>query len=201
MQLTDYHNHEQNFLRKKIYLANGKPYLTRVNLTPMTRWGQLCLHIFHQADSTSSPYHDHPYDFWSIVLWGWYIETFLRFIDDGPPRYHVYNRPELVQRARRWLSFRRVRTEHAHKIRFVHLWISLPCITLMWRSPDRREWYLYTDDGQKILGNPKGRPLDSSPTGRLRHDTPHVQIIRRSTAESRAIRKAFQNMFRRNHNG
>jgi hypothetical protein len=51
---------------------DGEPYLTRVHLL---RWwrGRLYLHYFHRGDA--EPYnHDHPWPFWSLILWGGYWE-------------------------------------------------------------------------------------------------------------------------------
>ena len=47
------------------------PYLTRYTVLK-TRWGNLCLHVFHRSDNSER--HDHPWTFVSLILWNGYIE-------------------------------------------------------------------------------------------------------------------------------
>lgn len=49
----------------------NKPYLTRYTLIERPTW-QICLHVFHRSDYPD--FHDHPWDFWTLVLWRGYIE-------------------------------------------------------------------------------------------------------------------------------
>lgn len=48
-------------------------YRTLVKLMPMTRWGQLRLHVFHRGDGDTC-LHDHPSDFWTLPLTS-YVEN------------------------------------------------------------------------------------------------------------------------------
>ncbi|RIV23632.1 hypothetical protein DYU11_11665 [Fibrisoma montanum] len=62
--------------KKIIYGCEGRgdagiPYLTRYTLIQRKTW-QLCLHVFHRSDHPD--FHDHPWNFWTLVLWRGYIE-------------------------------------------------------------------------------------------------------------------------------
>lgn len=62
---------------KRVYGRDGQPstcYLTRIKLTPKTRWGRLCFHFFHRGDHDRDP-HDHPYDFWTFPLRTYYEDV------------------------------------------------------------------------------------------------------------------------------
>ena len=68
-------------LTKIIYGWSGRegdfpalPYLTRYVLIKARSW-QLCLHVFHRSDFPD--WHDHPWDFLTLVLWRGYIENLL----------------------------------------------------------------------------------------------------------------------------
>jgi hypothetical protein len=97
-------------------------YLTVVSLTPLTRWGQLRLNIFHRGDKDPWP-HDHPWDFWTFPLRGrGYLETVLRF-------------SRLEQQTVPGFRWTRRLAEHAH---LVHT--DTPFCTLIWIGPKRRHW-------------------------------------------------------------
>lgn len=62
---------------QRIYGRDGEHstcYLTRVKLTPKTRWGQLYFHFFHRGDQDRD-FHDHPYDFWTFPLRTYYEQV------------------------------------------------------------------------------------------------------------------------------
>ena len=63
---------------KRIYGKHGQHrtcYLTRVKLTPKTRWGRIYLHFFHRGDFDRDP-HDHPYDFWTFPFRTYFEDVF-----------------------------------------------------------------------------------------------------------------------------
>lgn len=122
-----------------IYGAKG-PYLTRYPLTPKTRWGQLCLHVFHREDEDEDP-HDHARDFLTIPLSSSYTE------ETYDPETGVL----AFETVRRFKLHRR-KAEHCHRIvmswnaetvkgvpytRHMKVW---PLVTLVWFFPARREW-------------------------------------------------------------
>lgn len=55
---------------------NGDPYLTRWDIlgTRFTGRANLFLHQFHRGDYEGA-LHDHPWSFWSLILWGGYFEV------------------------------------------------------------------------------------------------------------------------------
>ena len=97
-------------------------YLTRVKLTPKTRWGQLYLHVFHRLDQDRDP-HDHPYDFWTFPLVTYTEEV----LEDGVVRKNRV-------RAFRW---------HFRPAEYTHRMLGGPdgkAITFIWRKQTRRMW-------------------------------------------------------------
>ena len=53
------------------FRRDGRPYLTRYHLL---RWPCLGVYVHKFHDSDDPPYHDHPWSFFSVVLWGGYVE-------------------------------------------------------------------------------------------------------------------------------
>lgn len=137
--------------KKVINGLQGEPYLTRYHLTPMTRWGQLMLHVFHASDPGREP-HDHPFDFVSLVLWGRYREH----------QYHVHYRDynqfwldqccwDMNGTIRRPPSVARRCCRDIHRVTLLG---GKRCVTLVWRSRYKRlhedgspEWGFYLNDG------------------------------------------------------
>lgn len=97
-------------------------YLRRLYLL-RTPWFQVMLHRILRPDPDRH-LHDHPWDFLSLVLRGWYQEQRGR-------RIHT----------RRWWNF--CRAEGAHKITVV----SPDCITLVFTGRKRRDWGFHTPTG------------------------------------------------------
>lgn len=110
-------------------------YLTRIMLTPKTRWGGLLLHIFHRGDADPDP-HDHPWDFWTLPLSTYLEQTLTRdgLLIDVVPRLRWTHR----------------QAEHAHRV------LGAPTrregqetyglggfISLVWHGPKRRRWYFW----------------------------------------------------------
>ena len=69
------HNARSRWLAiRTIFREEGDPYLTRWFLTPAIRGrGRWMIHVIHRSDADKA-YHDHPWDLWSMVLWGSYKE-------------------------------------------------------------------------------------------------------------------------------
>ena len=68
-------NPNRMFRRRLIYCEDGQVYLMRFPLL-VTPWFMLMLHRFHRPDPACL--HDHPWPFWSLVLWGGYWELYER---------------------------------------------------------------------------------------------------------------------------
>ncbi len=145
-------------------------YMTRVHLTPMTRWGRLYLHIFHRGDADRDP-HNHPFDFWTFPL-----TSYWEMVMD-------YEGELTVNKVRRWRWTKREAT-HVHRVvgpvtRFCQhtrrevygdgldelilgrRWF----ITLVWRGPTYRRWGFWVHDDHKHFGM-AGLFMNTNPTTR-----------------------------------
>lgn len=108
---------------------HATPYLTRIWLTPKTRWGQLSLHIFHRGDEDPD-YHDHPFAFWTIPLSCSYYEEVLSA--DG-----------LIAMFRvKWLRRHHRKASYTHRVICPTIG-TFPLVTVIWRSSQRRRWGFY----------------------------------------------------------
>lgn len=102
-------------------------YLTRYTLVDRPNW-QLCLHYFYRSDADEL--HDHPWDFWSLILWRGYIEQ------------------TKTGRQRKWpLMLLHRKAEHAHRVVLVN---KKPAITLVLMFKRRREWGFFTPKGWQL---------------------------------------------------
>lgn len=105
----------------RYYLFGGGDFLA---------W-QVLVNAIRRID-TIDCHHDHPWDFWTLVLWGGYVESVL--LPDGTKK---------VQR--RWpgqLSFRPA--EHTHIITELPWGTSW---TLVWQRAHRRQYGYHTREG------------------------------------------------------
>lgn len=119
------------FRWRDIYL-NRLIYLRRLVLvrTPLF---QVSLHWIYRPDE-GRDMHDHPRGFLSIPLLGWYEEI----MPDG--------QADTVRIARRsWRRWSLKRAADMHRISYVP--IGLPCLTLVFWGPRRREWGFDTAAG------------------------------------------------------
>ena len=111
--------------------AGARVYLTRWWLlgSNESRYA-LMLHKMHRPDDDSC-HHDHPWSFFTLVLWGGYVEEVT--VPGGVKVRN--NRPGMLL----WR-----RAEHTHRI------ASLPrgvCYTLLLRMKKRRKWGFHTPQG------------------------------------------------------
>jgi len=118
------------------------PLMTRISLLE-TKWGELCLHIFHRSDGHEL--HDHPWSFVSLILWGGYIEEAQvfkpRFLGEPLGTSGLW----ITTRKRKWpgmLLFRRA--EWRHRVELVK---ERPSVTLVWKTMRFREWGFFTAKG------------------------------------------------------
>jgi hypothetical protein len=96
-------------------------------LTRWVLWGKrygpgakVFLHLFHRGDA--EPYcHDHPWAFWSLILWGGYWEV----TPDGARRW--YGPLRLLRRPAAW----------AHRVELPE---GRRCWTLVWCGEKARSW-------------------------------------------------------------
>jgi len=103
-------------------ISYGTATLARLSVGLRPDGHRLMLHYFPKQDYAAT-YHDHPWSFWTLVLWGAYID---RSIDAaGRIHYDVL----------RLGSFRHRAAQHRHKTR-------VPCraVTLVLTRPASRAW-------------------------------------------------------------
>jgi hypothetical protein len=111
----------------------NSPYLTRFTFL-QTRFGQVCLHIFHRSDGDEM--HDHPWNFVSIVLWRGYIEVTERG-DENLSQERI--------RQRVWPGFILFRPARwRHRVELVN---GKRAVTLVFMGARVREWGFFTAQG------------------------------------------------------
>ena len=123
-----------NWLKSKIKVERfeisryNRPYLVRWVL-----WGKrfgpgkkIFLHRFHQSDPDEA-LHDHPWSFWSLILWGGYWEI----TEEGKKWYGVGS---LLKRPAEWKH--RVELDNNKKV-----W------TLVWTGDKIRSWGFWCPQG------------------------------------------------------
>ncbi|BCM88761.1 hypothetical protein IAD21_00603 [Abditibacteriota bacterium] len=117
------------FQRKTIYGCDARgdaqsAYLTRYTLVS-GRLGQLCLHVFYRSDADDL--HDHPWNFWTLILWRGYIEqtpTSKRRVWPGMLLY----RP----------------AKHRHRVQLIN---GRKAVTLVLMTKRVRDWGFFTPQG------------------------------------------------------
>lgn len=132
--------------RKEVIHRDGDPYLTRWWFISTRRHGRLYLHRFHRSDE--DVLHDHPWAFWSLILWGGYIEHSDRpihpFVPEASLNFSLrgvhwsrWHGPlSLLRRPATW----RHRVEIPDELRG-RVW------TLVWIGPKVRDWGFHCPKG------------------------------------------------------
>lgn len=122
--------------RRDIYdREGGTVYLTRwwILGSETSRYA-LMLHKMHRPDDDSC-HHDHPWSFFTLVLWGGYIEEITTPADPIVKYKKRLNRVGMI-------LFRRA--THTHRIAGLP---NGPCYTLVLRMKKRRHWGFHTKEG------------------------------------------------------
>lgn len=117
------------FMSPQRIMHYGKLYMWRLRML-RTPWFSVYLHHIVKED-VDTDLHDHPWSFFSILLWGSYWELFPS--EERTKHRHV-----------RWFNFKRA--EDAHTI----TWLSTRRTgvwTLVFLGPKRRSWGFYTSKG------------------------------------------------------
>jgi len=118
----------------RFYRSDLPGYMCRWVLE--TRWGTLRLHNILRSDDDRA-LHDHPWDFWSLILWGGYREFLPGLLHSGNGTYAPIGN-------QRWCgpgSLVKRSAADAHRIALVHG----PAWTLVWTGPRVRRWGFYVD--------------------------------------------------------
>lgn len=116
-------------------------YLRRLRII-QTPWFAIYLHWIYQPDEDRDP-HDHPFNFWSLVVRGGYTERVWRV---SPGRHMLHNRDHgYTEQWWRRFSWHKMDQEHAHMIRT----LTPGTITLVFCGPknENSHWGFYTEDG------------------------------------------------------
>lgn len=122
-------------------IGRGKPsYMIRVHLTPFGwwKWRRAYLHVLGRPDADRE-HHDHPWSFWTLVLWGGYTEKAHVLNGRGRPTGEI---------KRDILSIGSVRyrpATHAHLITRLH---TKRVVTLVLRDNVKvRDWGFWSYEG------------------------------------------------------
>lgn len=117
------------------------PYMLRYIV--QTPWGTVRLHNIRRSDRDRF-LHDHPWDFWSLLLTGGYVETLPGTVRERVSLMHgaVAWKEVPNRRVWPWLSLVRHAAEDLHG-----LVLDQPIWTLVWTGPRRRDWGFQTDRG------------------------------------------------------
>jgi hypothetical protein len=136
---------------KEIRDRNGKLYFRR-NLYLQTKWFSICEHEFFQ-DRNDPTYdkdvdlHNHPRSFWSLIVSGGYVETFILNKDDSPPK-DITHRPG---------TFFFVDLKRFHRVKYL---ISTYCRTLIISKNENVPWGFLVNG--KVIPNDEYRILKNN---------------------------------------
>lgn len=108
-------------------------YMTRVKLTPTTRWGGLYLHIFHRGDADPDP-HDHPWEFWTFPLVSYF-------------EMRMSERPRLELHHVEALRLHHRPAGYAHRVLGPVDPAYKRIATLVWHGPGARHWGFWVTSG------------------------------------------------------
>lgn len=112
------------------------PIMDRLHLW-RTRWFEVGIHHLQSADTMTLGLHDHPWDFWSIVLWGAYWEQYREPWFGGLKGF-----TDKIRR-RGWLSSAFHKCTYQHAIIGVECsrrFRSWGCLTLVITSRRKHKW-------------------------------------------------------------
>lgn len=118
------------FMSPQLIGTETSPYIRRMRII-RTPFFQIYFHRIYRPDNQREM-HDHPFDFISFILRGWYGENVPRA--GGGQKYVK----------RRWWNFKFA--EGRHSIRTVSC---RPVWTLVITGPERREWGFWVDGGTR----------------------------------------------------
>jgi hypothetical protein len=124
------------FKKRTIHNTRGEPYLVRWILI-RTPWFALYLHKILLSDDDRHC-HDHPWNFWSLILKGQYRETTQRRVDAG-----LFALRSRTQRTYKAPALNRKQAEDLHRLDLRHG----PVWSLVWCGRRRRDWGFQTDEG------------------------------------------------------
>lgn len=119
--------------RIRLRRSDGRVYLDRWGIEH-PKLGGVFVHRMTAPDP-GKDFHDHPWIFWSLILWGGYTEY--RAETRRPTR-------RIVSAPRKSWSLRSMRLDECHRIVCLNGPVSW---SLVIHGPNRRPWGFYTPDG------------------------------------------------------
>lgn len=123
------------------YDGPAGPLLVRYRLIS-TPWGGVYLHHLLRSDADRH-LHDHPWAFWSLILWRGYLEVEPALGQGSPGIFVSGHTSELARQTRRRpLALVRHRARDRHQ-----LILERPAWSLIWVGPRVREWGFHTERG------------------------------------------------------
>lgn len=131
------------------------PYMLRWFLFPKNRWFKVFLHKFVRDDDDRAA-HDHPFNFWSILIRGTYFEI-SQITDDHRSLYGSWRRARIIYRSATYRHRIELQRDDDGKI--------IPCWTLVFTGPTWREWGFWCPKGFVPLKE-FADPTDESKVGK-----------------------------------
>lgn len=117
-------------------------YMQRLLVEIGARRRSVRLHVIHRADADQC-LHDHPWEFWSVILWGGYVEEVpAPDSTDAEASAGYPRRATLTVKPGR---FRRMPLGYKHRITGL---LRSKSVTLAYAGPLSQHWGFYTADGK-----------------------------------------------------
>lgn len=120
--------------------------MIRYYLTPKIFGFRLVIHQFHRSDNDRH-YHDHPWNFISIILKGNYVEHYPS-IYQGTDIQHAHRRWDIIKRPKEWKHWVELVDQMCDCGSANCIYAKpVPCWTLVLLYGKRRDWGFWTEQG------------------------------------------------------
>lgn len=127
-------------------VSYGVGSLARLSIGLHPEGRRLMLHYFPRNEDPGPEFHDHPWPFWTLVLWGSYTDESIGLALWTPPDGYVrYIKRDALHAG----SVRHRLATHRHRT-FVHQ----PTFTVVFRGATERMWCEGTTEDWKCDGEP-----------------------------------------------
>jgi hypothetical protein len=117
-------------------------YMQRLLIEIGPRRRSIRLHVIHRED-TDNCLHDHPWAFWSVILWGGYREEVPA--PDSTPEEAARGYPRRVIQTARPFRFRFLPLDYKHRITEL---LRGRSITVAYAGPLEQHWGFHTAEGK-----------------------------------------------------
>lgn len=142
--------------KKHLYRADKALYLTRYTLL---RLPFLRIRLHHIFLSDNECLHDHPWDFMSIILKGgyWEVTEYLTGVKDEGWPFTAEKALDKIWYNPGKILFRKANSKHRIELGSKRTgnesWKIVPCWTLLFMIPRKRDWGFWTKAGKFIKHN------------------------------------------------